>query len=98
MPAAVLDEVSRPWRVSYRTGSFASLRSAIRAALAVGPVPARSIDAGMRILSETEGFPALPAWQRSIHISASAPAEIAEAMADTIRQAVLANDTVRAAG
>jgi len=88
LPSDSLDKEGRAWRVAYKSASFASVRSAIRAGLAVGAVPVRSVDAGLQVLSVEHGMPALPSSTRSIVIRDGAPRDLAAAMARAIRRAV----------
>jgi len=80
-----LDTAGRRWRVVYTSESFHSVRAAVRAGLAVAPLPSGSLEAGMRALSDRDGFPPLPPAQRALLIS---PAALADAMADAFRQAL----------
>lgn len=86
-PSDALERAGRPWRTAYQSESFASLRAAIRAGLAVGALPKSCLEHGMKQLPEKDGFPRLPAANRVIHTSTRAPAELTGAMAEAIRKA-----------
>ncbi|MEP5687432.1 LysR substrate-binding domain-containing protein [Nisaea sp.] len=88
LPTEALKRAGRGWRVAYTSQSFSSLRSAIRAGLAVGVLPLRCVEPGMRILSSAEGFPELPASNRAILVGGAARSDLAGAMAEAIRRAV----------
>ena len=88
LPTEALKRAGRGWRVVYSSQSFSSLRSAIRAGLAVGVLPLGCVEPGMRILSSTDGFPELPSSNRAILIGKAAQSDLAEAMAEAIRGAV----------
>lgn len=90
LPARSLDAVGRPYRIAFRSSSFAALEAAIKAGFAVGILPATSLDATMRALSRADGFPDLPRSRRSIVTSAKAPTALTDAMAAAIRRAVRA--------
>lgn len=83
-----LDRAGRPWRVVYKSASFASVRAAVRAGLAVAPLPAGCVEPGLRMLGEADGLPPLPAAHRAILVSDTAPKDLADAMAEALRQAV----------
>ncbi|NBC33655.1 MAG: LysR family transcriptional regulator [Alphaproteobacteria bacterium] len=55
-----LDRVARPHRIAYTSHSIAALQAAVLAGLAVTVIARSSVAAGMRELSEAEGFPGLP--------------------------------------
>ncbi len=88
IPTNALEKARRPWTLAYSSESFASLRAAIRAGLAVGVVPRSTMDDSMRALTEQEGFPPLPASQRVIMINHDAPEDITAAMSEAILGAV----------
>jgi DNA-binding transcriptional LysR family regulator len=87
LPTAALSAIGRSWRVAYQSDSFPGLRAAVRAGLAVAPLPSRSLEGGMRQMDDDEGMPALPPTRRAILISDSAPRDLADAMASAIRSA-----------
>jgi DNA-binding transcriptional LysR family regulator len=90
LPTAALAKAGREWRVAYQSASFPGLRAAVRAGLAVAPLPQRSIEPGMRVMAAKEGMPDLPKSFRSMVISEQAPKGLAEAMADSIRSSISA--------
>ena len=56
----MLDAVGRRYRVAYTSSAAAALVSAVLAGLAVTVLPESAIRKEMRILTERDGFPALP--------------------------------------
>lgn len=88
IPTAALDKARRPWNLAYSSESFASLRAAIRAGLAVGVVPRNTLDASMMTLTQRDGFPPLPASQRVILTNPQAPEDLTSAMSKAIIAAV----------
>lgn len=84
LPIQALDSDGRAWTVAYRSASFASIRSAIRAGLAIAPLGMSSMEPGMRVLGQKDGFPKLPSSKRAIMIAKNAPRTLADAMADAI--------------
>jgi len=57
---AALDSVGRNYRVAYTSSAAAPLISAVLAGLAITILPESAIRPEMRILTERDGFPALP--------------------------------------
>lgn len=55
-----LDSIGRKYRVAYTSSAAAALTSAVLAGLAVTILPESAIRPEMRILTERDGFPALP--------------------------------------
>ena len=88
IPINALDSVGRPWKLAYSSESFASVRAAIRAGLAVGVLPQNVLEDTMRVLTKRDGFPPLAPSQRAILTSSEAPDELASAMASAIRNAI----------
>lgn len=89
MPSKALEHQGRVWRVAYKSESFPSLRAAIRAGLAVGALPAGSVEPTMRVLSIENGLPPLPLSSRAILTRTDPPDDLMAAMAAAIRSAVL---------
>jgi DNA-binding transcriptional LysR family regulator len=89
LPTDALDRVGRAWRVAYRSSSFPSIRSAIRSGLAIGPLPARCVEPAMRVLTAADSLPALPESRRRLLVAPGAAPQIAAAMRDALRLAVL---------
>ena len=88
MATDALDRVGRRWRVIYKSASFASVRAAVRAGLALAPLPAGSIGPGLKVLGKADGMPALPTAHRAILVSETAPKDLTDAMSDALRQAI----------
>lgn len=60
---AALARTRRRWRVAYTSMSLAGIEAALRAGLAVSPLPRSGVGEGMCILGECQGFPPLPPYQ-----------------------------------
>ncbi|WP_108882296.1 LysR substrate-binding domain-containing protein [Anderseniella sp. Alg231-50] len=88
LPVDALDGLGRKWKPAYTSESFASIKAAIRAGLAVGVLPRCTIEECMTELTEHHGFPSLPVSKRAIFIAQDAPADLARAMAEAIRGAM----------
>jgi DNA-binding transcriptional LysR family regulator len=50
----------RAWHIVYTSPSLTGVRAAALAGLAVTPLPASAVGAGLRILGEADGLPPLP--------------------------------------
>lgn len=87
LPIKSLSAVGRKHQIAFRSASFASLQAALRAGFAIGILPKSCMDKDLRVLTEAEGFPRLPASRRCILVSAQAPSPIASAMTAAIRNA-----------
>ena len=87
IPTDALERVNRAWKIAYTSENFSSLKSAIRAGLAVGVLPLCQVESGMRVLNMSEGFPPLPDSRRGLIIGDHAPVELAAAMSDAIEKA-----------
>ncbi len=88
IPTIALDKARRPWNLAYSSESFASMRAAIRAGLAVGVMPRNTVEPSMKVLTMCDGFPPLPASERVILTSAEAPADLTSAMSEALHAAV----------
>ncbi|WP_417685601.1 LysR substrate-binding domain-containing protein [Roseibium sp.] len=66
MALSALDNLKRPYRISYVSASSSALVGAVQAGLAIGVFPESVIRPGFRILDEKEGFPALPYCEFSL--------------------------------
>lgn len=88
LPKVKLGQVGRPYNVAFECTGIMSQKAAIRAGFAVGILYESNVEAGMKILSQKDGFPALPKFKRSIVIASEAPQELAEAMSYAVRQAI----------
>lgn len=87
LPRQLLDAQGRKHRMTFQSGSFTSLKAALRAGIAVGLLPKSCLGDGLQILAEPEGLPSLPTSHRSILISENATKQIASAMVQAIRTA-----------
>lgn len=88
IPTDALDMAKKDWKIAYASENFTSIKSAIRAGLAIGALPACLVETGMRTLGKREGFPSLPVSRRGLIVGDHAPPELAEAMSDAIRSAI----------
>lgn len=88
MPGKALTEHDRAFNIKFRSESFSNLRCAIRAGLAIGVLPARAVQQGMRIADKSRNLPALPAVTHSFLFSATAPQDVVQEMASKLRDGI----------
>ncbi|MEM7463349.1 MAG: LysR substrate-binding domain-containing protein [Pseudomonadota bacterium] len=86
LPCKALEACARTYNVKFRSTSFSNLRCAIRAGLAIGVLPARAVQSGMRIADDSRDLPELPAMKRSLVISPMAPNDIVQEIALKLRE------------
>ena len=89
LPVVALSKQERAFNVKFKSESFSNLRCAIRAGLAIGVLPARAIQSGMRVSGPQRNLPPLPAMTRSLMVSPDAPCEITGAIAAALRQGLV---------
>jgi DNA-binding transcriptional LysR family regulator len=85
LPVNVLVKEQRAFNVTFKSESFSNLRCAIRAGLAVGVLPARAIQSGMRVSPARRDLPGLPAMARSLLIAPGSPPEITRTIAAALK-------------
>lgn len=85
LPANLLSQEQRAFNVTFKSESFSNLRCAIRAGLAIGILPARAIQSGMRVSPARRNLPALPAMSRSLLVGPASPPEITIAIAAALK-------------
>ncbi|OLP54572.1 LysR family transcriptional regulator [Rhizobium rhizosphaerae] len=66
LAAAALDAAGRDYQILFTSWSSTVVASAVLAGMAVSVLPESALRPGMRVLSQAEGFPALPAVQIGI--------------------------------
>ena len=75
-----LNDNELPWEIIYSSPSLTGVRAAALAGLAITPLPASALIAGLRILGQEEGLPPLPDLEFAIYEKAR-PDTAAAAMA-----------------
>ena len=83
-----LEQAGRSWRVACLSESFASIKSSIRAGLAVGTLAESAVDASMQVLGPRQGFPELPPTSLALLKSPNAGSDIVREMEKAILGAV----------
>ena len=87
LPVNQLLSAGIDYRISFRSSSFASIRSAIQAGFAIGILPLSCVDEKMVVLTKADGFPVLPSSKRIILVGAGTRDDLASAMTDAIKNA-----------
>ncbi|HXN68851.1 MAG TPA: LysR substrate-binding domain-containing protein, partial [Bradyrhizobium sp.] len=77
---AALNDNERTWEIVYTSPSLTGVRAAALAGLAITPLPASALIAGLRILGVGEGLPPLPDLEFAIYEKAR-PDKAAAALA-----------------
>ncbi|WP_420334199.1 LysR family transcriptional regulator [Roseibium sp.] len=93
LPIVALSNQERSFNVKFKSESFSNLRCAIRAGLAIGVLPARAVQSGMRVSEPGRNLPRLPAMTRSLLVSPDAPADITGAIATALRKGLVENSS-----
>jgi DNA-binding transcriptional LysR family regulator len=62
-----LDSIGRPWRIAYVSPGISGLQEAVKAGFGVSALTKRTLMRGMQILTEADGFPALPDIRIGLH-------------------------------
>jgi len=88
IPTDALTSVNRTWRIAYTSENFSNLKSAIRTGLAIGVLPHCLVDTGMRVLTASDGLPALPISKRGLIVGDHAPVTLARAMSEAIENSL----------
>lgn len=81
-----LERAGRSWRVAFSSPSLAGVLAAVRAGLAVAPLAASVVGAGVRVLGEEAGLPPLPSATVSL-VRSSRRDAAADGLADHVRRA-----------
>jgi DNA-binding transcriptional LysR family regulator len=85
---STLEESGRSFRIAYVSWNSTAVGAAVLAGLAVGILPESAIRPGMRILGPRDGFPPLPSCKIGLVLGSREPNELADALADQIRQSL----------
>lgn len=85
---AALTAVGRPYRVAYSSPNGTAARAAILSGLAVGAVPESSLQPGMRVLTERDGFPPLDDFQIGLVHKAGKPSSAAIALSRHVAESL----------
>lgn len=89
VPTNALERAGRSWRLAYLSESYASVKAAIAAGLAVGVLARSAVEDSMRILGEEDGFPGLPASSLTLVRGANGGSRVVQEMEKALRGAVL---------
>jgi DNA-binding transcriptional LysR family regulator len=81
-----LETVGRPHRILYTSWNAGAISAAVLAGLAVSVFPESALRPGMRVLADSDGFPALPAIDIGLLRNQHEPSTLADALAAHIVQ------------
>lgn len=84
----LLSEKGRAFRVAYVSWNSTAVGAAVLAGLAVSILPESAVKPGMRILGAREGFPPLPTCKIGLMRSRHERNDLADALADQIRDSL----------
>jgi DNA-binding transcriptional LysR family regulator len=87
-----LDSWNRRYRIAYASTNSNAIKAAVLAGLAVAALPRVSVTPGMRILSETEGFPPLMVIEIGLVFPPGKPNPAVEALTKHIRDSLATID------
>jgi len=85
---AALDSVGRPYRIAYSSRSYTGLASFVTAGLAVAAVAESSVVPAMRVLTEADGYPAMPPVDVGLKRSSGPRSEAVDTLADALMESV----------
>jgi molybdate transport repressor ModE-like protein len=81
---SALDRIGKRYRIAYASPNSNALNAAVLSGLAVGAIPQMLVRAGMRVLSEGDGFPPLEAFNIGLIRSPGKPSSAVTALAQHI--------------
>ena len=79
-----LEKVGRPYRVLYTSANAGAVADAVLSGLAVSVSPESGLRPGMRVLTPSDGFPALPPCRIGLLRSPHESSTLADALAEHI--------------
>ncbi|MEM9332014.1 MAG: LysR family transcriptional regulator [Pseudomonadota bacterium] len=85
LPLKALDECGRDYFIKFRSTNFSSLRCAIRSGLAIGVLPARAMQPGMKATGKLRNLPGLPTMTRRIIVSQAARQDIVQEISNKLK-------------
>lgn len=79
-----LGRLNLRWRVAYTSSSYSGITAAVRAGLGVTLLAASTVPAGVRVLGERDGFPAMGHLDVRLHTRQEGATEAVQCLADYI--------------
>jgi DNA-binding transcriptional LysR family regulator len=79
-----LEKIGRPYRVLYTSANAGAVAAAVLSGLAVSVFPESGLRPGMRVLTQSDGFPALPPCRIGLLRSPHETSTLADALAEHI--------------
>ena len=83
-----LDQIGRPWRITYSSPGISGLQQAVQSGLGVTALTRRTLLRGMRVLTEKDGFPPLADIHVGLHFKNTGASTAALMLVNHIMQAL----------
>lgn len=83
-----LDQIGKPWRITYSSPGISSLQQAVQSGLGVTALTRHTLLQGMRVLSEGDGFPPLTDIHVGLHFKNTGASTAALMLVNFIMQAL----------
>jgi DNA-binding transcriptional LysR family regulator len=83
-----LDQIGRPWRITYSSPGISGLQQAVQSGLGVTALTQRTLLRGMRVLTEKDGFPPLADIRVGLHFKNTGASTAALMLVNHITQAL----------
>lgn len=83
-----LDQIGRPWRITYSSPGISGLQQAVQSGLGVTALTRRTLLRGMRVLTEKDGFPPLADIHVGLHFKNTGASTAALTLVNHIMQAL----------
>lgn len=83
-----LDQIGRPWRITYSSPGISGLQLAVQSGLGVTALTRRTLLRGMRVLAEKDGFPPLADIHVGLHFKNTGASTAALMLVNHIMQAL----------
>jgi len=83
-----LDQIGRPWRITYSSPGVSGLQQAVQSGLGVTALTRRTLMRGMRVLTEKDGFPPLADIHVGLHFKNTGASTAALLLVNYVMQAL----------
>lgn len=83
-----LDQIGRPWRITYSSPGISGLQQAVQSGLGVTALTRRTLLRGMRVLGDKDGFPPLADIHIGLHFKNTGASTAALMLVNFIMQAL----------
>ncbi len=83
-----LDQIGRPWRITYSSPGVSGLQQAVQSGLGVTALTRRTLLRGMRVLTEKDGFPPMADIHVGLHFKNTGASTAAMMLVNFVMQAL----------